>query len=611
MSQQAQLLLLWAVCSLIAALAALQFTRAAYEDEAGVWVPVSNDSFYHARRILDAAETPEGLYQFDEKIHAPEGSWVNWPWAYDWAMAKALQGWKELNPDADSMAFLTHVPVYWVFVTAALLLGICIVIGLSVPWTALVMFGYALSPLTMQLHGVGFIDHHYIEYTFVLLTLFTGIYWLNQPEKSVRAALLGITLGCAPAFHTGLFILQAPVLLVLVILWIRHSTPGKDALLTLSSTLILSTLLILIPSEPFRDSQFQFSVLSWFHLYIAAVSTLLIAGLARFEFTTKKLLGLLAIGLTLLIPIWKDTLSGSAFLSGEIILLDKIPEAYSPFRLALEPGGIIEMLNYYSLFGLLAPLLIVLYLWRGWTAKDGATLFFSVMTLFGLTLLFTQFRLHYFGSFALILGWAVLANEKLSIVQRKPLLSFLVGLIILAGAFSLGINNKMMVKYALGLDPAYEDTFQLFGTLEKACDRNPGIVFTNNNFGHYARFHSSCSVIANNFLMTPLHEQKIRQMQALIQLSPEEFLIQAPADVRYIFARLEKFFVLDDKGALALGDTEFLRGNNARLFFELNTRADLPPQYKVIAELPLESGMRMQDDRGFGRARLVEVLPTN
>ena len=111
--------------------------------------------------------------------------------------------------------------------------------------------------------------------------------------------------------------------------------------------------------------------------------------------------------------------------------------------------------------------------------------------------------------------------------------------------------------------------------------------------------------------MTPLHEQKVRQMQELMQLSPEEFLTRAPADVRYIFARLEKFFVLDDKGALAFGNTEFLKGNNSRLFFELNTRANLPPQYRVIAELPLESGMRMNDDRCLGRAALIEVLPAH
>ena len=133
MSRQAQLLLLWAVCSLIAALAAMQFTSAAYEDRSGTWVPVTNDSFYHARRILDAAESPAGLAQFDEKMHVPEGSWINWPWAYDWPMALALRIWQRINPGSDAMAFITHVPVYWIFVNAALLLGICVALGLAIP----------------------------------------------------------------------------------------------------------------------------------------------------------------------------------------------------------------------------------------------------------------------------------------------------------------------------------------------------------------------------------------------------------------------------------------------------------------------------------------------
>jgi len=605
MSRQAQLLLVWAVCSLIAVFAALQFTRAAYEDQTQTWVPVSNDSFYHARRILDAAESPQGLYQFDEKMHVPEGSWVNWPWAYDWSMAQALKAWQKLSPNADPMAFLAHVPVYWIFVNAALLLGICVTLGLAVPWTALVMLGYALSPLTMLLHGVGIIDHHYIEYTFVLLTLFSGIYWLKEPDKSGRAALLGVTLGCAPAFHTGLFILQAPVLLALTILWMRRSAPDKDALLMLSSSLILSTLLVLIPSETFRDGQFQFAVLSWFHLYIAAISTLLIAGFARFEFTTPRLLGLLLTGMALLIPIWRDALGGAAFLSGDIVLLDRIGEALSPFRLAAEPGGTLDMLSYYSLLGPLAPVLLGLYIWRCRTAKDSATLFFAVMTVFGLALLFTQFRLHYFGSFALVLGWAALANEKLGIAQRKPLLTFMAGSIVIVGAFSLGIEEKMRVDYALGLDPAYEDTFGFFSELEQACASNSGIVFADNNFGHYIRYHTDCSVIANNFLMTPLHERKIRQMQQLADLSPEEFLAQAPGDVRYIFARLEEFFVVDEGGAATVGATGYLKDHNDRLFFELNTRSDLPARYRVMAELPLD------DERGFARARLIEVLPAN
>ncbi|MEJ2138417.1 MAG: hypothetical protein P8Y61_03020, partial [Gammaproteobacteria bacterium] len=182
MSRQAQLLALWAISSFIAAFVALQFSDAAYEEQTGTWVPVSNDSFYHARRIVDAATTPEGLYQFDAKMHVPEGSWINWPWAYDWSMAQGLKLWLKLNPGGQPMAFLAHVPVYWTFINAALLLGICVMLQLSVPWITMVLLAYAISPLTMLLHGVGIIDHHYIEYTFVLLTVFNGLRWLKSPD---------------------------------------------------------------------------------------------------------------------------------------------------------------------------------------------------------------------------------------------------------------------------------------------------------------------------------------------------------------------------------------------------------------------------------------------
>jgi hypothetical protein len=179
------------------------------------------------------------------------------------------------------------------------------------------------------------------------------------------------------------------------------------------------------------------------------------------------------------------------------------------------------------------------------------------------------------------------------------------GLIVIAGAYTLGVNEKMRVNYALGLDPAYEDTFGFFDVLAKACDSYPGIAFADNNFGHYIRYHTDCSVIANNFLMTPLHEEKVRQMQELMRLSPEEFLARAPAEVRYIFARLDNFFVVGTDGEVEFANTVHLKDQNTRLFFDLNTRTDLPPRFRVMAELPLD------DDRGFARARLIEVLPEN
>jgi len=603
MSRQAQLLALWAISSFIAAFVALQFSDAAYEEQTGTWVPVSNDSFYHARRIVDAATTVDGLYQFDTKMHVPEGSWINWPWAYDWSMAQGLKLWLKLNPGGQPMAFLAHVPVYWAFINAALLLGICVMLQLSVPWIAMVLFAYAISPLTMFLHGVGIIDHHYIEYTLVLLTVLNGLRWLKSPDQLARAVLLGITLGAAPAFHTGLFILQAPVLATLWVLWVRGMTPGRDSMLALSTSLILTSVAVLLPSEAFRAGFFQFAVLSWFHLYIAATSTLLIAGFARFSFTPKNLGWLMLIGVLLLIPIWNDTIGGAAFLSGEITLLDKITEAKSPLAMAEGPGGIASVVSYYSLLGLIAPLLIPVYLWSGYRARNPADVFLAVMVVFGVALLLTQFRLHYFGSFALVLGWVLIASKKLNIADYRPLLTLIAGLILIGGASYSGITNKMMVRYPLGQDPAYEDTFSLFGTLIDACNKDPGIAFADNNFGHYIRYHTNCSVIANNFLMTPLHERKIREMQQLANLSPEEFLEAAPPDVKYIFARLVKFYGRRENGEFALTSTEYLKANNPRLFFELNSRDDLPERYRVLNELPLD------ENRGLVRARVIEILP--
>ena len=92
MSRQGALLLIWVVASILAAIFALEMTHATYLD--GVWHPVGNDSFYHARRILDAVDSPRGFYQFDDMIHAPEGSWLTWPWAYDWTIAKLVQVWQ-------------------------------------------------------------------------------------------------------------------------------------------------------------------------------------------------------------------------------------------------------------------------------------------------------------------------------------------------------------------------------------------------------------------------------------------------------------------------------------------------------------------------------------
>ncbi len=262
----------WLLTSVVAVALALLVTSASYVD--GEYIPVSIDSFYHARRILDAAIGERGFYQFDNMIHVPEGSWINWPWGYDYLMASILSFALWLRPSMDPMTFLAHVPVAWLCLNMGMLALVARRVGLSASLTAVSMFGFAMFPLTQTMHGVGNIDHHYAELTFVLATLWAGLGFFSADRQPKAGITLGIVLGVAPVFHNGLFILQIPVLLCFFVLWLRGQMPGMRDLYLFAAALTGSTLLILLPSEPFRDMQFEFWTLSWFHIYIACCSAI-------------------------------------------------------------------------------------------------------------------------------------------------------------------------------------------------------------------------------------------------------------------------------------------------------------------------------------------------
>jgi len=51
---------------------------------------------------------------------------------------------------------------------------------------------------------------------------------------------------------------------------------------------------------------------------------------------------------------------------------------------------------------------------------------------------------------------------------------------------------------------------------------------TGKNMYSHIRSHTECCVIANNFLMTPQHKEKIHKMHSLMRLSAELFLRIAP-----------------------------------------------------------------------------------
>src|SRR5688572_27378209 len=154
---------IWSIAALVALFFAVISKESSLLD--GHWLPRANDSFYHARRILDAAVGTRGFYQFDERLQVPEGAWISWPWGYDYLMAKATQLALWFAPSLDPMAFIAYVPVAWILVNAALFMAAAGTVGLSTEMRALAMFCFAFSPLTQMLHSIGMVDHHYVEHT--------------------------------------------------------------------------------------------------------------------------------------------------------------------------------------------------------------------------------------------------------------------------------------------------------------------------------------------------------------------------------------------------------------------------------------------------------------
>ena len=287
MTTEFKLTLIWLVGGTIALFLAFHWMGAS--NLGGEYVPAMPDSFYHARRILDTISDPSGFYQFDPKIHAPEGSWVTWPWAFDMGMAWLARMVMFVTGVTDPMSVLAYIPPAWAYVNVALFLLVASSLGLPVWLRAVAVGCFALLPWTQELHAVGRLDHHFVELTTVLLVLWTGLRWLQEPTSPYWATALGAILGAATAFQNGLFILQLPVLVTLLVLWTRRM-PIPPTAPILSATLLVVQLAVLLPSEPFWGAQFSFYTLSWFHLYAAGSSALFLLLLYRTKYSASHML---------------------------------------------------------------------------------------------------------------------------------------------------------------------------------------------------------------------------------------------------------------------------------------------------------------------------------
>ena len=540
--QRLAVVLLWLGGTAIGVFLALLVFDAAYFQ--GDYIPTGNDSFYHARRMLDTAVGERGFYQFDERIFPPEGIWIPWPWTYDWLMgqAAALAVW--LSPSTDPLGFLMFVPVAWLAVNAALFLAAARQAGLALSYCALAILAFALAPFVQLMHMVGKVDHHFIEFTFVLLVTWLGLRWFPASENRRAAIGLGIALGVAPGFHNGLFVLQIPVLLTVGILWLRGQELSRSSLRALALSLMVSTTVIAVPSAPFQQGLFEFGLLSVFHLYVALCTSVVLVFVGWKRCDRKSFSLLAGICALLVLPILGQVIHGAAFLSRELSFLEEVTEAMGPFTLMAKFGAQWTAAHYSWLL-LIAPLLLVYYLWITLRSSKPRELFFAAMTVFGIAFMLMQFRFNYFGLFALLVG-TLLAMQRLS--SRYEWHHGLVTVALLGGlliAYQPPLRHKLFDVYALGAAPLYERARPVFLELAEHCSDEPGLILADKHDGNYLLFHTDCSVISNNFMLTTADMRRIELFAAMMKLTPAALRTQHP-DVRYVLLRAWDFYVMND-----------------------------------------------------------------
>jgi hypothetical protein len=401
-------------------------------------------------------------------------------------------------------------------------------------------------------------------------------------------------------FHNGLFILQIPVLLCFLVLWLRGQMPGIQSLNRFAAALFASTLLILLPSEPFRDMQFEFWTLSWFHLYVVSCSAIGTLFLGHRPLNMRNAGLLLALLIVLIMPLFAKILIGAAFLGGKLIILDEISEAISPIARLNDVGGLAWLSAFYSYLIFLSPVLIAVFGIRVVRIKEPMTVFFSIFVVLGLLLLLTQIRFSPYGTWALVIPPALLVQEISRRFGFSMLATAAVALLIVAIVFQPPLKHRLIRKYPAGMDVQYAAARSLFKSLAKSCAEDPGVVLSYNDDGHYIRYHTDCSVISNNFIMTPFHEKKILEARSMLQLDPEQFLEQIH-NVKYLFVRMYGSFEEGPNGFQA-SPIERVVSRNAPLFVALTFADELPSEYHLIDEIPVGGG------RDFAYARIYKIV---
>ncbi len=371
-----------------------------YINQNGEYIFFGPDSFYHATRILSATGDLNSFYQYDTRTQA----WIAWPWAYDYLLATINTLFCHNKESCSPASLLIHIPPLLTFLNAGLLLAISSKLSFSTPFKLLLILAYAFSPLIISLHYAGRIDHHMIEFSFVLASLYLGLKWLEVGSTKLQAILFALLLSFSTGFHNGLFILQIPLLITSFIAWYKNK-PITHNLNIFLLTLLLAQIIILLPSIPFQNLWFVYYFHSWFHLYITICTIIILTFFMYRSFSRKNIIFLFLIACILIAPMLSQLVHGSSFIFAQLDFLDSLSETQSPLK------DLSNTIKQYTYLIYLFPLFILIYIIKYFSIHNNSKLFFISSIFFGSTLMLIQNRFSYFGIIYLFLPMLLVFNN--------------------------------------------------------------------------------------------------------------------------------------------------------------------------------------------------------
>lgn len=573
--------LLWLAGSALAVFAALTMLSGGHF--AGEFVPSNPDAFYHARRILDSLFSGSPVMQFDDRIHVPEGSWLTWPWGFDTLMTSITRLFGPYASESQANRVLMNIPPVAIPVAVGLVVVIARQMALPFFLTLLLVIGFSALPVVYMQFAVGNIDHHFAELLWTLGTLSAGIWFFSTARVSYGAAItLGCVLGSALAIHNGLFILQIPIAAMLGLFWLRGiPLPHRFQVFAFSAALLTTTLLVCLPSDPWRRGFFEFYTLSWFHFYIAACVATFSIVLVKIERNTRSLVIVLLGAAAALMPIVGTLGFAGEFVAGQLESIRGIAEARSPYVVSDSARSMSWLL------WLTAPMLL-LNVWWIYRRRDPALQFVAISSVMGLALMQAQYRFGVFGDLPMLLTPLLAARD---LCESRPGLRR-IAVTACWALFALAFYptfSTWQTRYTLGGHDAYPFIRTLFPALKESCAHRPGIVLGDIDTGHWVRYHSQCSVIADVFLLTPQHAAKAVENARLLDMSPTELLTAQP-EVRYVLAHQSVQVTIDKKGAETPNLNE-LRLQMQRVERDLlGPEASIPPQFKLRWQVSTPEG---------------------